>query len=314
MTTISSNQNKLKFYIPIVMLLLFFLGMGTFMIYSFVKIYKSGELQNKTYLMLLFGLFVYYLAYHFAISYRKKSPKIKVDNEKIIIKDKTYFWRDLQNIKLTGKKGFGFFNYQMEVATLNFNDKKTEYIYDDMYSNTWEIKSFIQQIVIDKKDTFKITSQNTSPKEIEKENFYAFKGNPVFSFRGLMMWGLISCFVYILLFTEGKISKLDALKAFVPLCAFWFLMNAYCMHYFELSKNYFVIKNHYFLWIKDINKISDIEEIVFESQGKQPNSLRIITKDFRRKLYPAGTLKDNQWLEMKGEFEKRNIVVRNECI
>ena len=86
------------------------------------------------------------------------------------------------------------------------------------------------------------------------------------------------------------------------------------MHYFELSKNYFVVKNHYFWWVKDIYKNSEIEIIVFESQSKQPNCLRIITKNYRRKIYLAGTLSDKKWLEMKTELERKNITVRNECI
>ena len=59
---------------------------------------------------------------------------------------------------------------------------------------------------------------------------------------------------------------------------------------------------------------SEIEIIVFESQGKQPNSLRIITTNYKRKLYPAGTLNNKKWLEMKTELERKNIKVRNECI
>ena len=111
-----------------------------------------------------------------------------------------------------------------------------------------------------------------------------------------------------------KISYFNALKFFIPFGLFWFAFNAYYMHYFELSKNYFVVRNHYFWWIKDIYKSSEIEIIVYESQGKQPNSLRIITKNYKRKLYPAGTLNDKKWLEMKTKLERQNIEVRNECI
>ena len=81
-----------------------------------------------------------------------------------------------------------------------------------------------------------------------------------------------------------------------------------------MSKNYFVVRNHYFWWIKDIYKNSEIEIIVYESQAKQPNNLRVITKNYRRKIYPAGTLNDKKWLEMKAELERKNIKVRNECI
>jgi len=86
------------------------------------------------------------------------------------------------------------------------------------------------------------------------------------------------------------------------------------MHYFVLANDYFVVKNHNFIWLKKYYRLKDIKEIVFETQGKQPNCLRVITNDFRNKLYPAGTLRDKNWLELKEELEKKGISVRNECI
>ena len=274
----------------------------------------NNEVENKTYLMPIFGVLVYFIGFSFAKSYIKNTPKIILDFEKITIKNRTYYWKDIQNVKMTGKKGFGLLSYQMEVTTLQFQNKITEYIFDDMYSNSWEIKSFIKQIVVDKKNKFEISTNETNKKDIEKKHFEEFKGNPFFSFRGIMMWSLILFLLFMTFSPFRKISYFNALKFFIPFGFFWFAFNAYCMHYFELSKNYFVVRNHYFWWIKDIYKSSEIEIIVYESQGKQPNSLRIITKNYRRKLYPAGTLNDKKWLEMKTKLERQNIEVRNECI
>ena len=60
--------------------------------------------------------------------------------------------------------------------------------------------------------------------------------------------------------------------------------------------------------------LENIEEIVYEQQGKQSNALRIITKNFKSKRFLAGSLSDQKWLEMKDFFEEKNIKVRNECI
>jgi hypothetical protein len=86
------------------------------------------------------------------------------------------------------------------------------------------------------------------------------------------------------------------------------------MFYFKCSENYFVVKNHNLLWKNKIYRLSDINEIVFETQGKQPNCLRIITRDFKSELYPAGTLRDKTWLELKDKLEQHHVQVRNECI
>lgn len=314
MTKITSKENRKTIWFNILFSLLFFTALGTFMIYIFYKMWLNNEIENKTYLMPIFGILVYFIGFSFVKSYIKNSPKITLDFEKVIIKDKTYYWKDIQNVKMTGKKGFGLFSYQMEVTTLKFANNVTEYIFDDMYLNSWEIKSFIKQIVVDKKDTFEITVNKIVEKDIEKENFEEFKGSPFFSIRGITLWIVILSIVFLLLFTNEKMSKANALKLFIPFGLLWFAFNSYCMHYFELSKNYFVVKNHYFWWIKDIYKNSEIEIIVFESQPKQPNCLRIISKNYRRKIYLAGTLNDKKWLEMKIELERKNIKVRNECI
>jgi hypothetical protein len=86
------------------------------------------------------------------------------------------------------------------------------------------------------------------------------------------------------------------------------------MNYFKVSQTFLVIKNHNLLWCTKAFRLSDIEEIVFETQGKMPNCLRVITKDFRNKLYLAGTLTDKTWLQLKDKLEGYNIKVRNECI
>lgn len=314
MTKIISKKNRKTIWLSIVFLVLFSTALGSFMIYIFYKMWLNNEIENKTYFMPIFGILVYCSGYSFVRSYIKNSPKIILDFDKIIIKDKTYYWKDIQNIKMTGKKGFGLFSYQMEITTLEFKNNITEYIFDDMYSNSWEIKSFIKQIVVDKKDSFEINDKKIFKKEIEKENFEEFKGSPFFSFRGIMMWSLILFFLFLTFSPIRKIPFFNALKFFIPFGLFWFAFNAYCMHYFELSKNYFVVRNHYFWWVKDIYKNSEIEIIVYESQAKQPNNLRLITKNYRHKIYPAGTLNDQKWLEMKTQLERKNIKVRNECI
>lgn len=95
---------------------------------------------------------------------------------------------------------------------------------------------------------------------------------------------------------------------------FWFLFNSWLMHFFCITNDYFIVKNHNLVWRTKIYRLKDIKEIVYETQSKQPNSLRIITKDFRNKVYPAGTLRDKTWLEMKSRLQMKGVKVRNECI
>ena len=102
--------------------------------------------------------------------------------------------------------------------------------------------------------------------------------------------------------------------AFFLLSSFWFSFNSWLMHYFKVSDKYFVVKNHNFFWKTKAYLLSDIDEVVFETQGKMPNCLRVITKNFKSKMYPAGTLRNKTWLQLKDKLEQYHIKVRNECI
>ncbi len=119
MTKITSKENRKAIWFSIIFSTLFFAAMGTFMIYSFVKMHIANQVETRTFIMPIFGLIVYFTAYSFVKSYLKNSSKIEINKEKLIIENKTYYWKNLKDIKLSGKKGFGLFNYQMEAVTIN---------------------------------------------------------------------------------------------------------------------------------------------------------------------------------------------------
>ena len=264
--------------------------------------------------MPVFGFLLYIMAVYSIISYFKNSPTIVVDTSKISFNDKTYFWTEVLKIDLTGKRPFKYFiNFPMEGTMLTFKDGTVKYFFDDIYSNSWKIKSFIQQIVINKKDIAEIETHQVDKNEIRLESFEVFKGNQWTSIRGLSLWGLIGFFVFLLL-TKREIPPTGFLIFFVIFGTIWFTFNSYLMHYFALSSNYFAIKNNNFIWKNKIYRMVDIKEVVFETQGKLPNCLRVITKDFRNTLYPAGTLRDKTWHDIKRVLELKGIIVRNECI
>lgn len=276
--------------------------------------YLENKVENKTYFMILFAIFVYGIIVNLIYTYTKYTKKIILDEHKISFGKSDYRWENVKEIMLTGKKSFGFFNSQIEATTITFEDNSRRYIFDDIFSNGWEIKSFIKNVIVDKNENKAPIENVILEKDIQKEIFYTYAGNPIFSFRGIMMWSLIIFFLYLGFSSGEKMSLSKKLYVFIPISLFWFLANAYSTDYFEVSKNYLVVKNHYFFWKKNIFRLTDIEEVVFETYSKQANILRVITKDFKRKLYRAGTLKDSTWLELKHDLEKKNIIVRNECI
>ncbi len=314
MTTIISKRHIFKFYFSIILGTLFFVALATGLLFIYNNSADKRQIKTQDKLLPIFGIACYVFAGYSFYRYIKNAPKIKLDKDFITFNDQTYSITDIKKVTLTGKRPFKYaINFPMEAATLTFNDNEIKYIFDDMYSNSWEIKSFLKQVVIDKKDFIKAINSTIDKDSIASDFYETFKGNQFTSLRGISLWGLIGILVYLVINNKRPVQIAGVLFV-LTFSLFWGLAFSYQMHYFQISHNYFLIRNHNFFWKKKAFKIDDIKEIVFETQGKMPNCLRIITKDFRNKLYPAGTLNDKKWLALKNKLESYKIKVRNECI
>ena len=289
------------FYLTLFFLNLFFVGFA-------LLFFLFREIKNGDFVGLIFVIMVIFFDYH----YIKNCPTVSVNKNGINIGNKYFKWEEVSEIKMTGK-GSGFIFGYMEATRLSFQNLNTVYIYDDFYQNASEIKSFINTVVINKDEFLTLKQIKPNKKDISFENLVAFKGHPVFSFRGIMIWGFVLAFIIMHLYYIKNIG-IKSLILLSGLILFWLLLNFWMTYYFSASKNIFVVRNHYFFWIQKIYNLDDIEEIVYEQQGKQANSLRLITKDFKSKKFMAGTLNNKKWLEMKTFLEEKNIKVRNECI
>jgi len=147
----------------------------------------------------------------------------------------------------------------------------------------------------------------------ENENVEYFKGSAFLSWRGLAAWSFPFLFLWLVYlgvdgFKEGTITPVAVF------CFLWLSFNSFFLFYFGVSKSYMIVKNHTFFWLNKSLKYSDIVEVVFEKRGRLPNSLRITTKDFKSKIYFAGTLSDKSWGEMLTLLKKNKIKVRNEIV
>ncbi|MEX6690088.1 hypothetical protein QTN47_21445 [Danxiaibacter flavus] len=315
MTTIVSKRHFYKFYLSLVLGTFFFITIATVLLFTTNKSEKKEQLKAKDKLIPLVSIACYGFAGYSLYRYIKNVPTISLDKDFISFNEKTFSIADIDKLELTGKRPFKYaINFPMEAAMLTFRNGETKYIFDDMYSNSWEIKSFLKQVVVDKNNFCQISSSIIDENSVAADFYETYKGNQFTSLRGILLWGLIGFFIFLLL--TNKRSTTVWLTTFLfCLSFFWFFAFSYQMHFFQVSDNYFLIRNHNFFWKKKkAYKISEIKEIVFETQGKMPNCLRIITKDFRNKLYPAGTLSDKTWLALKDKLETYHIKVRNECI
>lgn len=314
MPKIETRRDILKFYIVLFFSFVFLFGFGSFMIFMGIDNLQDGRFEAKKDAMPIFGLLLCFLAIWIAYTYYKSSPKITVDESIIEIGNESFFLSEIEEVTLTGKMPFQFImHFPMEGAAILFKNGTVKVFFDDMYSNLDEVKSFLEQVVvyndIQEQDTFERVDKNELSFAVDE----TFKGNQFASFRGITLWVGISFFAYLFVNNLQSYSSTDSFIALVASIG-WFALNSWWLHYFELSQNHLVVKNHNFFWKEDIYHFADIKEIVFETQGKQPNCMRLITKDFKSKLYPAGALRDQKWIEMQKALEAKGLIVRNENI
>lgn len=314
MKIIESKRHPLKFYTSLIFGFLFLFALGSIMVSIGFKEMQFEQPKTKLYVMFVFGISSCFMAVWLVYSYWKNAPKITIDKYNLKIGNETFYIQSIKDIALTGKMPFRFIlNFPMEGIAILFNDGKEKILFDDMYANSHELKLFLEQVVINKQEFKPNSTIKIGKNELWLENVDIFKGNQFTSFRGISLWVFIGFFA-VLTISKWQSPGIRLLIFFGILGSFWFIACSWAMHYFGLTKNYLIVRNHNFIWKEKIYLLSDIKEIVFETQGNQANSMRIITNDFRNKLYQAGTLRDKTWLEMKTKLEEKGITVRNECI
>ena len=304
MTTISTKRSKTFYFASV----LYFIIGAIFPTVSII--FGLPEEKNNTF-MIIFGLVFSILGFSMFYAYLKNSSKVTIDKHTIKIGDRTYDVKNIKNIVLTGKKALGIF--PMESITILFNNGKKKVLFDDMYSNCSEIKIFLEQVVLNKQEYNPKLINKISRNEIRFESEETFKGNQFINMHGIMLWGLIGFLIFgIFSWNERQILTPGLLIFPAVMGIGWFFGFSWLMHYFGLTKDYLIIKNHNFFWKAKIYRLSDIKEVVFEQQGRTPNTMRVITVDFRNKQYPAAPIRKKTWLKLKKRLEEKGVKVRDE--
>ena len=305
MDNITTRRSGLN-YLAIIVFALFAMGMMALTGYlgydaTHEDIDGAGEYVG---VVLMAGLVVVILS--LVYNYIRIAPRIRVTKDSIRFSRQTYAWTELQNITFTGLQPNKYlFMPYWEGAVLTFTNGATKYILDDMYTNAWRVKLFIQQVVINKSNYSELPAVEITKADIEKEHFESFKRNPLFSFRGLFFWlpALLLCLAAI------AVSLKHAIEI-AALLFLWWRINAPGQYYFKASENLLVVKNYLFLKGR-VYRLEDIKELVFTSNGRGPSDLRVITKDFKSKLFTCGTLRDKTLLRLKDKLDSGKITIRS---
>jgi hypothetical protein len=311
MTTFVSRRHPYKFYCSIILGALFLIALGLIMATMPYRYRHSNTGSLKYTLLPMVAVICWGLAILIVVRYIRKTPLVTITASELTIGKQMIEWSAIETLQLSGKRNFPLIiGHPMEATTIVLKNGGEIILFDELYANAAEMKQWLAHYILHQP-----VSQNNyteDPREVDENYAETFKGHPLFSFRGLAMWGFIGFFAYLTL-TDSKFQANGALVAGFA-CLGWFIAMSYQMNYFIVTPTHLIVKNHYFFWKKKTYRISDIEELVFETKPKMPNYLRVITKNFENKLFPAGTLLDKHWLALGATMHAQGIKVRNECI
>ncbi len=130
-----------------------------------------------------------------------------------------------------------------------------------------------------------------------------FAGNPIFSINSFFFVGFTLALLYLEFFySNNKVPGFTILPIGITYAGF-----GNQLYYFEVSNQAFIVRNHFFPWIKKEYRIDEVIGVSFETPYRRSDALRIINTQFKSKLYSAGSLRDKHWVELKETFENCGI-------
>lgn len=267
-----------------------------------IKLKSNGFPPVLGVLFLLIGIYTVY-------TILKNAAGITVTKDSLTFGKQTYSWEEVAEIRLTGKKPYKyFFAFPMEGASFRLENGSVLYMFDHIYSNPAEIKKFISVNVLNKGESQ--VERNIPVPATALAGIETFKGNQFTSLRGLVIW--VFPLYLLFMWLTGRVSAKNPGWLLPVVATSWFFLWSYFTFYFQIDEGSLIIRNHNYFWVSKKYDLSNIHEITFETTRKWPNCLRVITNDFKTRLYPAGTLRDRDWQNLQKTFEQYGIPVRNE--
>jgi len=237
---------------------------------------------------------------------------IKIGDRILSIKgvfiNKIIYSSDIRSINLFSKEGFmwsfGFFttiSVRIELET-----GKRIIIADPFYRNISQIKKSLSENFNEKINPPKILKEQPTTGTIPENDPEKFAGNPYTSYNGIVIVGWPIFILVLFIFIKRPLAPPDI---FFPVGVI--LLYLGCgnqLHYFLISNQHLTVKNHVFPWVNKSYNLADIVEANFETPpNKRSKSLRITTRDFRTKVFTAGSLREKHWTQLREKLESLSI-------
>lgn len=149
MTTISTQRHLYRFYIILTITCAFFLYYGSTILLSTIDKLADDELEVGDGIFFLFGLGMVTYSLYNTFTYFKKTPLVAIKNDTITFGDsESFLIKDITDITFSTKIPFSrTYRNELEGMIILFENGTEKVLYDDLYKNLWEIKSFLYQVV-----------------------------------------------------------------------------------------------------------------------------------------------------------------------
>lgn len=238
----------------------------------------------------------------------KTSPQLEVSQNRLRIhgvlhKEKEISGNDISEIDLFS---IGMYNGSATIVTkIHLLTGKTIQLAAPNYKNMPELKIAFTQYFFEKiKKPNILAKKSVENSNIEFE-YIKIYGNPYTSINGILIFGF-AIFIIATTITSKKEFEPAHLFLIFPI-AFLFFALSYQFHYFIFSGKELIIRNHFLPWINKQYAISDVLVFNSEQARKTSRSLRITTKDYKSRNYPAGSLRDKNWDTLKEKIKESGI-------
>ncbi|OJJ15163.1 hypothetical protein BKI52_39545 [marine bacterium AO1-C] len=313
MTKVKSKFSWVHTYLVFIVLLLLSGGMLIGVVFA----YLSNHSQESDYQYIFWIIVLSALILLLVFSTLKVSKTISLTNQGIVLqtvfKRQEILWSEIKAIKLHGKENWLF--TPQEATTFFLHNGKKVFIINALYRNTPLLKTALntvkkqhlrgQPIDIQKLEQHKLkqTSQQMPNYPLTKYSgdfWFSINGIVIVLFTSMTLFWLI-----VLLITGGIGTSIFMSLSFLPA-----VLSARQLNYFYLGRYHLVVRNHVWRPYIKVYHLEDIEEVVFDSVGESSDGIRIITKDFKAAFFPAGSLREKNWIELVKALRKRKIKIR----
>jgi hypothetical protein len=192
------------------------------------------------------------------------------------------------------------------IATLiELEDGNKLIIADPFYRNIDAIKTALDENFREKIIPYHKKRSAISRRELFDDEPEKFAGNPIISMNGILFFGLaIALSIAILSRYDPQATPLFLL---IPIGVFYLLFGSQ-LNYFVISKDQFIVRNHFLFWINRVYDIDNIVQAGIEFHHKRSDALRITTADFKTRLYCAGSLREKNWIDLRKKLEDSGIL------